>query len=55
MRSIKVVMLGKEFVGKSSLILRYTKKQFSDNLVGTVGAAFATLKVPHHECKFEIW
>ena len=55
MRSIKIVMLGQEMVGKSSLILRYTKNQFDEKQQGTVGAAFATVKVPQHDCKFEIW
>lgn len=55
MRTIKIVILGQEMVGKSSLILRSTKNHFNGNQMGTVGAAFATLRIPQHECKFEIW
>ena len=38
----KVVLLGDVAVGKSSLVLRFTKNMFSDRHQATIGAAFAT-------------
>ncbi|KAJ9064446.1 hypothetical protein DSO57_1030559 [Entomophthora muscae] len=41
----KVVILGSQGVGKSSLVLRYIQKTFSPNSPSTIGAAFSTTKI----------
>eukprot|EP01083_Nonionella_stella_P093593 262368_1 len=53
----KLVMLGYGSVGKSSIVIRFVKGQFSDYQESTIGAAFLTQTVPVQDCtvKFEIW
>ena len=54
----KVVLLGEAGVGKTSIISRYVTNTFSDVLMSTTGASFATKKVeidPEHKIKFQIW
>uniref|UniRef100_A0A673AH42 small monomeric GTPase n=1 Tax=Sphaeramia orbicularis TaxID=375764 RepID=A0A673AH42_9TELE len=53
----KLVLLGESAVGKSSLVLRFAKGQFQDNLESTIGAAFVTQTVCLDDTtvKFEIW
>ena len=41
----KVVLLGEAGVGKTSIISRYVSNTFSDVLMSTTGASFATKKV----------
>lgn len=41
----KLVMLGDSGVGKSNLLLRYTKNDFNANTAITVGIEFATKTV----------
>jgi len=49
--------LGDSAVGKSSLVLRFVKKQFFEYQESTIGAAFLTQTVAVNEyvVKFEIW
>lgn len=54
----KLVLLGDSAVGKSSLVLRFVKKQFFDYQESTIGAAFLTQTVSLDDgdaIKFEIW
>ncbi|CAH8474244.1 unnamed protein product [Heterobilharzia americana] len=55
----KLVILGESAVGKSSIVLRLVKCQFSEYQEATIGAAYLTqtivLKEPPTTVKFEIW
>jgi len=53
----KLVLLGDTSVGKSSIVIRFVKNQFSEYQESTIGAAFLTQTVPVQDCtvKFEIW
>ena len=54
----KVVLLGEAGVGKTSIISRYVSNTFSEVLMTTTGASFATKKVDiddEHKIKFQIW
>eukprot|EP01084_Bolivina_argentea_P194717 334148_1 len=53
----KLVLLGDSNVGKSSIVIRYVKGQFSEYQESTSGAAFLTQTVRLADCnvKFEIW
>lgn len=53
----KLVLLGDSAVGKSSLVLRFVKKTFSEYQESTIGAAFLTQTLQLADCvvKFEIW
>ena len=56
--SCKVVMVGEPGVGKTSIISRYVLNQFSDVVISTTGASYAT-KVyeldKDNKIKFQIW
>lgn len=41
----KVVVLGQQSVGKSSLVLRYVHSTFQENNASTIGASFLAKKV----------
>eukprot|EP00850_Spirogloea_muscicola_P001390 SM000005S17187 [mRNA] locus=s5:614408:616792:- [translate_table: standard] len=53
----KLVLLGDMGAGKSSLVLRFVKGQFSEYQESTIGAAFLTQSVAVNDTtvKFEIW
>lgn len=54
----KVVLLGESAVGKSSLVLRFVKREFHEFQESTIGAAFLTQTVQINDdttVKFEIW
>jgi len=55
----KVVLLGETGVGKTSIISRYVSNTFSNVLMSTTGASFATkfltLEEEKEKIKFEIW
>lgn len=57
--SSKLVLLGESAVGKSSIVLRFVKAQFSEYQEATIGAAFLTQTVvfgdPQQTVRFEIW
>ncbi|KAJ1963948.1 hypothetical protein H4R35_007193, partial [Dimargaris xerosporica] len=40
----KVVILGSQSVGKTSLVIRYVQKTFSPNCPSTIGASFMVTK-----------
>ncbi|GAB5363216.1 hypothetical protein AAMO2058_000864600 [Amorphochlora amoebiformis] len=53
----KLVLLGDSNVGKSSIVLRFVRKQFFEYQESTIGAAFSTqtVKAGDYTVKFEIW
>ncbi|KAI8384519.1 ras-like GTP-binding protein RYL2 [Radiomyces spectabilis] len=53
----KVVILGSQGVGKTSLVVRYISKTFSPNSTSTIGASFMTKKLTVDHCKvrLQIW
>lgn len=53
----KLVLLGDSAVGKSSIVLRFVKKQFFEYQESTIGAAFLTqtIQLSDSIVKFEIW
>lgn len=54
---IKCVLLGDSNVGKSSLVLRYIQKQFSEYSESTIGCAFnnTNIKYNNNTYKVDIW
>ncbi|WAQ93331.1 hypothetical protein PtA15_18A391 [Puccinia triticina] len=53
----KVVILGMQGVGKTSIVHRYTTGSFSYSLTSTIGASFCTKKLSVDGCKvrLQIW
>ncbi|KAK9762037.1 hypothetical protein K7432_012601 [Basidiobolus ranarum] len=53
----KVVILGSQGVGKTSLVVRYVQRTFSPNCPSTIGASFMTTKLAVDNCKvrLQIW
>mgnify|MGYP002626867496 CR=1 FL=1 len=54
----KIVLLGETSVGKTSILSRYVNNKFSDVIMSTTGATFASKKIdvdPEHKIKFQIW
>jgi small GTP-binding protein len=53
----KLVLLGETAVGKSSLVMRFVKRQYTGFLESTIGAAFLTQSVCLDDAtvRFEIW
>ncbi|XP_041374498.1 ras-related protein Rab-5C-like [Gigantopelta aegis] len=54
---VKLVLLGDQGVGKSSIALRFVRGEFHENNEATIGAAFLTqtTQVKNHSIKFDIW
>ncbi|KAI7905345.1 ras family-domain-containing protein [Cokeromyces recurvatus] len=55
---VKLVLLGESAVGKSSLVVRFVNREYSENREPTIGAAFLTQKCTVDDdkiVKFEIW
>jgi small GTP-binding protein len=57
MQQAKLVLLGDQGVGKSSLALRFVRGQFPEHSEATVGAAFLTqtVQTQGQSLKFDIW
>jgi Ras-related protein Rab-5C len=56
--TFKLVLVGSSAVGKSSLVLRFTRDKFNEYQASTVGASFITKDIlvdPNTLIKFEIW
>lgn len=53
----KILLLGDSGVGKSSLLLRYTKDQFMQDIRSTIGVEFGVkyLKIDNLQLKVQIW
>ncbi|MHA1340658.1 MAG: Rab family GTPase [Promethearchaeota archaeon] len=48
-KSIKVVIIGDYQVGKTSMILRYLKDEFTEGYIGTIGAEYAMINLAFNE------
>ncbi|XP_071941123.1 uncharacterized protein [Antedon mediterranea] len=53
----KVVILGQQGVGKTSIIVRYVGKLFSKAVAPTIGASYFTFKmtVDNHRVRLQLW
>jgi hypothetical protein len=53
----KLVLLGKQSVGKSSIVTRFVKDSFDEYKDSTIGAAFhsTTVELENTLVKFDIW
>jgi len=53
----KILLLGDSGVGKSSLLIRYTKNEFNLDMRSTIGVEFALkfLKIDDFQLKIQIW
>ncbi|ORY98706.1 ras-like GTP-binding protein RYL2 [Syncephalastrum racemosum] len=53
----KVVILGSTGVGKTSVVVRYVQKSFSQSSTSTIGASFMTKKLTVDDCqvRLQIW
>ncbi|KAH3708319.1 hypothetical protein DPMN_067766 [Dreissena polymorpha] len=56
-QNVKLVLLGDQGVGKSSIALRFVRGEFTENSEATVGAAFLTqvVNISQQSIKFDIW
>ena len=55
---VKVCVVGESCVGKSSLALRFTRDEFHDNMLPTLGAGFLNKSITNGNgefYKFQIW
>lgn len=50
----KLVLLGNSGVGKSSLVLRFVKNEFIDDMETTIGAAFLTKTLALEDCSVKL-
>ena len=57
-KSFKVVLLGESGVGKTSIVNRYTKDTFEENILSTAGVCFFSkiLEFPkiQERCKLDV-
>ncbi|BEI96896.1 hypothetical protein CcaverHIS631_0204850 [Cutaneotrichosporon cavernicola] len=53
--SFKLVLLGESAVGKSSLVLRFVRNEFSDFRESTIGGTSLGCRLGSTNIKFEIW
>ena len=55
--SVKILMLGEAYVGKTCLIRRYVENEFISNYQSTIGIDFFSkkLKINNKEIKLKIW
>ena len=51
LQSFKVVLMGDSGVGKTSIVNRYIKDTFSDNIVSTTGVSFFSKILEYPETK----
>jgi small GTP-binding protein len=56
-KQVKVVLLGKSGVGKSSIVLRFVADNFKGDTDATIGASYLTkiLSIGDTNIKFNIW
>lgn len=54
---LKIVLVGNQAVGKSSIFARFNDKKFADTYLTTVGVdfRFQILKIDGNVCKLQIW
>ena len=55
--NFKVILIGENGVGKTSIIIRYIENKFNSIQPSTIGASFVTkvLRIKDKIIKFEIW
>ncbi|KAI7685407.1 Ras-related protein Rab-18 [Sarcoptes scabiei] len=55
--TLKILIIGESFVGKSSLLIRYTDDTFSDDVSATIGVDFKTkkIKIDNNWINLAIW
>ena len=55
--AIKVTLIGESSVGKTSIINRYTKESFSQELDSTLGANYSQKKITRHgkKIRLDLW
>lgn len=53
----KVVLLGDQGVGKTSILIRYMSKKFPDKITSTIGASFFNSKIiiEDYKVKLQVW
>ena len=53
----KIVLVGDSGIGKSSILQKYTRDEFSDNYINTIGVDFAvkTIEINGKNIKLQIW
>lgn len=53
----KLVIVGNQGVGKSSLFVRFSDGTFLENYLATIGVdfRFKTLDIDNSQCKLQIW
>ena len=56
-KDVKIILLGESGVGKTSIILRYFKDEFTENMQSTFGSTFIIKKVVKDNItyKLNIW
>ena len=54
---IKIIIIGDSNVGKSSLLKKFVKNEFSENRIQTIGVDYATKNIHIHNSniKLQIW
>ncbi|KAJ3437340.1 drab5 [Anaeramoeba flamelloides] len=52
--SFKIVILGESAVGKTSLLLRFHKNQFSTQLESTIGASHVQKSINTTDCQMQL-
>ena len=54
---IKIILVGDSFVGKTSLLKRYTDSEFNNNYVNTIGVDFKnkSMRIKNKNIKLQIW
>ena len=57
MRKFKIIVLGDYAVGKTTLVLRYTERQFQEMYLPTIGVQFSVKELQYHgeKVEFTIW
>ncbi len=53
----KMVLIGSSTVGKSNILMKYTRNQFIENSQTTIGVQYATktLNIADKKIKLQIW
>ena len=52
------MIIGSASVGKTSILVRHTRKKFDNAYIATIGSAFIQSEYQNptaHKCKFKIW
>ena len=54
---MKIVLVGESNVGKTNILSRYTKNEFSKNYNATIGVEFAsaTIRILDYKLRLQIW